>query len=66
MDRATMIDLAKTDPVYAAALGAVSADVDEDRLYIEIGRAAMAILALQRYGWALVRVEALPNTPTET
>ena len=60
MDRATMIDLARTDPVYAAALGAVTRDdADEDRMAIEIGRAVMAVLALQRHGWALVRVETL-------
>jgi hypothetical protein len=58
MTRADMIEIAKTDPVYAAALGAVTRDVDDqDRINIEIGRAVMAVLALQRHGWALVRVE---------
>lgn len=62
MDRATMIEAAQTDPVYAAALGAVTHDdIDEDRMAIEVGRAVMAVLALQKYGWALVRAETLPK-----
>lgn len=58
MNRATMIEIAQTDPVYAVALGAVTHDdADEDRIAIEIGRAVMAVLALQRHGWALVRAK---------
>lgn len=61
-----MADLAKTDPVYAAALGTVRHDsMDEDRIYIEIGRATMAVLSLQRHGWVLVRVETLPKPSEE-
>lgn len=63
MDRATMIKIAQTDPVYAAALGAVTDDAtDEDRVAIEIGRAVMAILSLQRHGWALVRAQQSDET----
>lgn len=67
MDRATMIDLARTDPVYAAALGAVTNDhyIDDDRVAIEIGRAVMAVLSLQRHGWALVRAETLSKPTIE-
>ena len=62
MNRATMIEIAQTDPVYAAALGAVTRDdLDDDRMAIEIGRAVMAVLSLQQHGWALVRVETLPK-----
>lgn len=66
MNRATMIEIAQTDPVYAAALGAVTHDdLDEDRVAIEVGRAVMAVLSLQRHGWALVRVETLPKSTAE-
>ena len=66
MDRITMIELARTDPVYAAALGAVTRDdTDEDRMSIEVGRAVMAVLALQKHGWALVRAETLPKPSEE-
>lgn len=66
MDRITMTELARTDPTYAAALGAVTHDdMDEDRMAIEIGRAVMAVLSLQRHGWALVRVETLPKPTIE-
>ncbi len=66
MDRAAMIDLARSDPVYAVALGAVTHDhTDPDRVAIEVGRAVVAVLSLQRHGWALVRVETLPKQITE-
>ena len=64
MDRAALSEMAKTDPIYAAAYGAGKLEeMDDDRLYIEIGRAVMAIAALERRGWAVVRADAAKTVP---
>jgi hypothetical protein len=63
MTRVNLDELAATDPYYAAASGAGKfEDMDDDQLYIEIGRAVCAIHALERHGWSIVRTEDIAKT----
>ena len=58
MDRSALADMAREDPIYAAAYGAGKLEeMDDDCLYIEIGRAVMAIAALKARGWMLIRAK---------
>lgn len=47
---------AESDPAYAAVLGLCGLDeIDEDTLCLALGRALMAISAMEANGWMLVR-----------
>lgn len=56
MDRDEIKERAKTYPAYAAVLGLCGlATIDEDTMCLALGRAMMAISALESNGWMLVR-----------
>ena len=58
MDRDEVKQRAQTDPAYAAVLGLCGLDViDEDTMCLALGRAVMAISALESNGWMLVRAK---------
>jgi hypothetical protein len=60
MDREEIKQRAKTDPAYAAVLGLCGlSKIDDDTMALILGRALMAISALESNGWMLVRA-----TPT--
>lgn len=58
MDRDEIKERAKTDPAYAAVLGLCGlSKIDDETMCLALGRAIMAISALESNGWMLVRAK---------
>lgn len=62
MERDEVKQRAKTDPAYAAVLGLCGLKtIDDDAMSLALGRALMAISALEGNGWMLVRAKQLDD-----